>query len=393
MLLTISPPPPFFPLFPGENNMFFTKGNSDANVGYSCLFRELINGYRAIWSATLGTTDPLAPFGVVALPSGGSEGGPNMGAMRLAQTMGHGVLPTPTMPNTWIVQAYDLEDQWGSGNGPCFATPPSYGPREAWACCGGKTYNATSCAGRETLCAPACAAAMGTATVMGGIHPRSKKPVGERLARGAFNTVYGGTGSITGPTLASCSVTGAALAIEFDTTLLRGDTIVLQPFFPDVKQRFNSYGGTLLWALTNATTYCIEPQCARNATSGQCAMAPNGKGLLGEFCPTWAGGDGVTVLPPGVFGVADWVELNYTAASSGTGLVADLSPLNGTAPLGVRYAWNSLFCCDLTDPTLYVSHDCIAACPVMSTAKLPANPFHASIVGGSCKCQAPQVCS
>ena len=58
------------------------KGNSDANVGYSCLMRELIKGYRAAWSATPGTTDPLAPFGVVALPSGGSEGGPNMGAMR-----------------------------------------------------------------------------------------------------------------------------------------------------------------------------------------------------------------------------------------------------------------------------------------------------------------------
>ena len=369
------------------------KGNSDANVGYACLMRELIQGYRAVWSATPGTTDPLAPFGAVALPSGGSEGGPNMGAMRVAQTASHGVLPNVDLPNTFIAQAYDLEDQWGSGDGPCFGTPPGYGPKEAWACCPGKVpYNATKCAGREAQCANACAAAADTAMVMGGIHPRSKKPVGERLARGAFNPVYGGTGSITGPTLANCSVEGAALTIEFDKSLLRGDTIVLQPAFPSVPTRYVTYGGTLLWALANATTYCLEPQCVMNATSGRCATTPNGRAQLGQICPTWAGGDGVTVLPPGTFGTG-WVELNFTLSPSGTGVVADLSPLNGTAPVGIRYAWDQLFCCDLTDPTLYVSHDCIAQCPIMSSAQLPANPFNAKIVNGKCACQAPQVCS
>jgi hypothetical protein len=378
--------------YQGENNMGNIKGNSDANVGYSCLMRELIHGYRAAWSATPGTTDPLAPFGVVALPTGGSEGGPNMGAMRVAQTASHGVLPNADLPNTFIAQAYDLEDQWGSNDGPCFATPPGYGAKQAWACCAGKGYNATTCAGREAQCAPACAASAGTSTVMGGIHPRSKKPVGERLARGAFNTVYGGTGSITGPTLASCAVAGASLTIEFDKALLRGDTVVLQPAFPSVPTRYVTYGGTLLWALVNASTYCIEPQCFLNASSGRCAAGPNGRGQLGDVCPTWAGGDGNTLLPIGGF-AENWVELNFTLSPSGTGIVADLAPLNGTAPAGIRYAWDSLFCCDLTDPTLYVSHDCIAACPIMSSAKLPANPFHAKIVDGACVCQAPQVCS
>jgi hypothetical protein len=168
---------------------------------YSCLLRELIAGWRAVWSATPGTTDPAAPFGVVALPSGGSEGGPNMGAMRLAQTMGHGVLPPPPTPpttttnttaattaataattagttattatfsqragggnsdsrnrvigigaddsgngtndtaatvNTWVVQAYDLEDEWNSGDSPCVASSPAKPDSihtEAWACC------------------------------------------------------------------------------------------------------------------------------------------------------------------------------------------------------------------------------------------------------------------
>ena len=38
-----------------------------------------------------GTTEPEAPYGIVTLASSGSEGGPNMGAMRLAQTAGYGV--------------------------------------------------------------------------------------------------------------------------------------------------------------------------------------------------------------------------------------------------------------------------------------------------------------
>lgn len=216
--------------------------------------------------------------------------------------------------------------------------------------------------------------------------------MGDRLARGAYNTQYGGTASFTGPTLSSCAVSGSSLTVNFNTTLLRGDNIVVQPGHPHVPTRFMLYGGTLLWALTNATTYCIEPQCVINATSGRCATVPPRNGELGEICPVWAGGDGVTVLPPGVYG-SGWVELNFTAAPSGTGIVADLSPLNGTAPIGIRYAWDGLFCCDLTDPTLYVSHDCIAQCPIMSSAGLPANPFHAKLIDGSCECQAPQVCS
>ena len=56
-----------------------TKGNSLANIGYGCEQRELIKGWRQIWSETPGTTDPLAPFGVVTLASSGTEGGPDIG--------------------------------------------------------------------------------------------------------------------------------------------------------------------------------------------------------------------------------------------------------------------------------------------------------------------------
>ena len=61
------------------------------------------------------------------LASSGSEGGPHMGAMRQAQTANYGVvLPTDAMPNTFLAQAYDLDDEWGSSAGPCV---------KEWACC------------------------------------------------------------------------------------------------------------------------------------------------------------------------------------------------------------------------------------------------------------------
>lgn len=92
--------------YQGENNMDNVKGNAADNVGYSCKQRELVKGWRAIWSETAGTTDPRAPFGIVTLASSGTEGGPNLGAMRLAQTAGYGVLPNPLMPNTFLAQVH-----------------------------------------------------------------------------------------------------------------------------------------------------------------------------------------------------------------------------------------------------------------------------------------------
>ena len=78
---------------------------------------------------------------------------------------------------------------------------------------------------------------------------------------------------------------------------------------------------------------------------------------------------------------------------AGTGITVDLKPLNGTAPTAVKYAWGIVQCCDHADPTLYVTHGCIADCPIYSkNAALPANPFKAKIVAGKCECVAPQVC-
>jgi hypothetical protein len=46
-----------------------TKGNSLDHIGYACNQKALVDGWRQIFSSTAGTTDPLAPFGIVTLAS------------------------------------------------------------------------------------------------------------------------------------------------------------------------------------------------------------------------------------------------------------------------------------------------------------------------------------
>ena len=225
--------------YQGENNMDNIKGNAALNIGYSCKQRELVKGWRGIWSEVSGTTEPNAPFGIVTLASSGSEGGPNMGAMRLAQTAGYGVLPNPEIPHSFFAQAGDLEDAWGPAVGPCFS-----GLESQWGCCSSgdskhpvylyqANRSSESCIagtnGKPEICDPACAAAAGTAS-QGGIHPRSKQPVGKRLATSGYKYVYGGSGAATGPTLSGCSLHEGSLKIEFNTTLLAGEKVQLNPY-------------------------------------------------------------------------------------------------------------------------------------------------------------------
>jgi len=365
--------------YQGENNMGAVKGNSIANVGYSCEMRELINGWRRIWSETSGTTDPSAPFGVVTLASSGAEGEEGMGAMRHAQTANYGILPNAALPNTFLAQAYDLDDEWGPSFGPCV---------KSWHCCHDDflniRYNAKKCKEHAETCKTACAAVSDTQSLTG-IHPRSKKQVGDRLGTAAFNTVYGGTGAFTGPTLEGCSVIQEEgwLEIRFNTTLLQGDRLVLRDFpprhkFPDSPEYPAKFaGGSQLYVQTDAKRFCMEPLPCRGSPKKQC-------------CAEWAGGTGDEV---GFTSFDDkWILLNFTLASD-TSIKVDLSPLEGAAPTAVRYAWGIIDCCDYSDKDLYISHGCIANCPLMSTSNLPANPFQAKIVGGECYCVAPQTCS
>jgi hypothetical protein len=71
---------------------------------------------------------------------------------------------------------------------------------------------------------------------MGGIHPRSKKPVGDRLGTAAFNTVYGGNDAYTGPTLSGCASKDNTLQIKFNATLLAKDKLHLNKAYPVVRK-------------------------------------------------------------------------------------------------------------------------------------------------------------
>ena len=48
--------------------------------------------------------------------------------------------------------------------------------------------------------------------------------------KAAYNLVYGGKGAVTGPTVSGCTLSGGKLTIMFNTSLLRGDKVVLQKY-------------------------------------------------------------------------------------------------------------------------------------------------------------------
>lgn len=391
--------------YQGENNMGGVMGNSDAGVGYSCEQQMLVDGWRQVWSETEGTTDPAAPFGLVTLANSGSEGNPGMGRMHLAQTAGYGVLPPPSnsggMINTFFAQAYDLDDEWDPTSGPCYGmsynrTSPHYN------CCG-KHANTTMCTPEwQKKCEHACSI-QASSPSHGGIHPRSKKQVGDRLGTAAFNSAFvygggggGGKGAATGPTLAGCAVSPTTLTIKFNATLLQGDTLNLQkygdsiytPYLPGYHNP-SFHGGSQLWVQVNASNFCVE-------TAQVNASDPHSD----VYCPTWAGGVGPadarnqsharfhnsTCAAAGFDprNCKDWKQTDQQLQFNqgwinlpvlkvvGAAITADITQLDGQVPTAVRYAWGDTDCCDLSDPDLYVSVTTLSSStPVPPSTPLP----------------------
>ena len=346
----LAPPPP--PSVAGENNMYSTFGNSALKLGYSCLMPVLVAEWRSLWSRTPGTTDPSAPFGLVTLAASGSEGGADLGSMRLAQTAGYGVLPNPAMPNTFLAQAHDLDDPFINqtcGNAKCCDYD----------------YNATVCASHGSGgagCAAYCDSTGRTRWYMGPIHPRSKKPVGARLAQAAGVQVYGLPGAATGPTLSGCSVSGMSITVKFNAQLLGADAVQVQAYPP----AYSNVSASALAVLVNPNGFCFQ------GSKGKCF--DDGSGSAG---------------PNATDSARDWVYVDIAQATASS-ITVDLSRSGGVA-YGVRYAMEDATCCQHYAPT---SGPCpVASCPIMGRAsRLPANPFLARIVGGKCACIPPQVC-
>lgn len=88
----------------------------------------LVALWRKAWSVIPQTTSPKAPFGIVSLSPGDSEGAADIASFRWSQGANYGVVPNPAMPATFLAHAYDLEDVWigpGGAGVKCNATTVS----------------------------------------------------------------------------------------------------------------------------------------------------------------------------------------------------------------------------------------------------------------------------
>ena len=386
------------------------SGSSLGGYGYGCQLPEMVSRWRARWSALPNTTAPDAPFGVVTVAhDGGWHGARDFGGFRWAQTANYGVLPNEAMPNTFLAQAYDMTDPWMMGEDTCTS------------CCGDAATDAakrkvceqrTVRFGGRGACAAHCEVARIPATLVW-IHPRNKRPVGQRLARAAFGVAYGSTAqAASGPTISSCRVDGETMRVAFNASLLHGESVRLQPYRRGAT-------ASLMEVLTRRSSFCMQPlqHCSNDShiTNGRCSkeqrewFCPRAFGpsydaravhRLDDYTPVQ--GSMLAFMPPNEEWEDAWIRVNISLAStSAHEIEIDLSPLRGAPVFAVRYAWGvktarskEPICCSDPEGLLGVSKPCREGlCPIMASGGLPANPFLARVVDGRCECIAPQRCS
>lgn len=365
--------------------MHGVHGNSLDHTGYGCQMPAMVQLWRESWSTTSGT-DPLATFGLVALPGSGSEGGTSMGAFRWAQTGNFGYLPNTLMPNTFLAQAYDLNDPWGDKT--CYGL----------GCC---STNKTGCEAQlikrklpATGCDEYCTILRGTQVYMGGIHPRDKRPVGVRLADAIYGKFYGGkTQIVNGPTLAGCTSDASAKTITLSVNAaLLGDEAVA----------IHSINTTLtpMEVLTNITFFCLEPML-------RCKLFPNGTRPIhcGSSAQEWycpSPSDALTAhksnhkltgTPPRNPYDSTWIKVPVMLGKQANTITVDTSAVNVSASpiVAIRYAWNGADGCCIGNG---INIPCtIEQCPITTNPSgLPANPFIALVKESKCQCLPPQKC-
>lgn len=245
------------------------------------------------------------------------------------------------MPNTFLAQAFDLNDPFG--NTTCYyagCCPNSYHPKGT---CDG-------CQGPSQYCANLSA----TNFYMGPIHPRDKKPVGMRLAQTGAVIAYGKSGPHTGPTLSGCRMTGGKITLSFNSSLLGSDRVIVQDYS---SKRQDSK----VHVLTNSSLFCLQTGDRGNECIDDGTGHDSGSGPFDDTTKTWVS-----------------VDIEQSTANTVT---VDLAKTSGVA-FAIRYAWEG-GCCDGRPNT---PDPCpVASCPLMAKGSgLPANPFMAKIVDGKC---------
>jgi len=277
---------------------------------------------------------------------------------------------------------------------------------------------------------------------MGPIHPRLKKPIGERLAQAAHTLVYQAKGYMYGPTISGCRVDPSTnnspktLRLKFgdgtDPILLKSYKRTATVTMSSVRVLTNSSNFCVESRPINGTWYCINDgaDTPKPTPSERPSEADTtSKRLIFKCFQEYVAVTGESMLPTGFKIPNDeiwskecrglsinpaapvdnnginpfenpeqWVTLNITTAEDDSSVVVvDLTPLGGAPIYAVRYAWGNIWdqCCEQGDD-LGVSRICPpASCPIHGEKSgLPANPFLARITDeGVCQCISPQECS
>ena len=400
--------------YQGENSLCYDAGNYAEGTGYGCMMPKLVESWREVWSVEPGTSSPTFPFGIVSLADATDEGfGRNMRGFRWAQTANFGSLPNPAMPNTFGADAYDLGDPWHTplcGTDGTFAGAPFKGLR----CCVDGAVGPLCGGGADGLAVWNLNNTRDWAG-LGPLHPRVKKPVGDRLAAGLHAQLYNGTAIASGPVFVGCTVGGAAggkngnhtgaggdggggtLELTFNATLLRGESVRFNPANTVAKE------DTALYVLVNDTVDFEDPAFAATIVSNHHPRDTD----INAFRYTGPYSTGNEM------GVTGWVAVAAVLGSTPNTLLVDLSQLPaGSIVRAIRYGagsggynatngdyndrslGSSRICCGPSvDPAL---EPCPPAnCPIKASgdAALPAVPFFAAVTqAGKCKCFKPQVC-
>ena len=346
--------------YQGENDIglpTIPSGNVLNRSGYACAMQNLVTSWRSSWASSgPGATDPLAPFGIVTLAAGTSEGhAAELLDFRIAQSGSYGYAPNPVMPNVYVAQAYDLGDPWQSS---CNKTVCGQ-PGSPWSTSGSQWY-------------------------MGPIHPRVKHQLGHRLAyalealeadigvaAGAAATRH----SSSGPVFAGCRSSSGGLTLMFNEALMVGSDGL------DVRK------------------YAL----GRNFSALDVQVTPanggNGSWETVDFLPATATQSSIGVDLARVAAGATVTGVRYAfgggelvgLAALGEGQVIGDDGLPGRFGRG-RENGMGRACCGGVDG---VNTPCPPeSCPLFgSGSSLPAVPFVATISGGKCACVAPFDCS
>lgn len=203
-----------------------------------------------------------------------------------------------------------------------------------------------------------------TPSYLGSLHPRLKPPLGWRLAQSFMGLFMGGSAPYTGPTIAGCAVDNASstLTVFYNVSLLRGETVLVQPFDASLSA----------WGTSDSSTFMV------------CFSATGGTDCLS---------DDEAHLDL-------WVPASALAGLDGSSTVLTIPPLpsSGGVLSALRYGWTLSNAGDTCCPHLNVTRGyevCIPGnCPIKTSRTfLPGNPFYANITAaGKCACLRPQQC-